>query len=106
MYGTITSSKGPGPSGVYKERADEIFVGSYDGAVGTFGMTENFHAKFDLETFNEIFGFCKHPISTGDVRNTGDFANVSGRLDFKDEVDDPDDVFFPYTGHLRNVLNA
>jgi len=101
VYGVVTSSKGPGPSGVYKERADETFVGSYNGYEGTFRMTENFHAKFDLASGNEIFGFCKHPIVRGS--GTGDFEGVRGRLDFRDEVDDPDNVSFPYKGHLRNL---
>ena len=102
VYGEVTSSKGPGPSGVYKERADEIFVGSYKGKyVGTFKMRENFHAKFDLSSGNELFGFCKHPIVKGS--GTGDFAGVLGRLDFRDDVDDPDNVSFPYKGHFRNL---
>ena len=47
-----------GPSGVAKERADEIFVGTYNGHEGTFGMRENWHAKFDLASETPIFGFC------------------------------------------------
>lgn len=101
VYGLVTSSKGPGPSGVYKERADETFVGSYKGREGTFRMTENFHAKYELPSFVEIFGFCKHPIVRGS--GTGDFAGVRGRLDFRDEVSDPADVSFPYKGHLKNL---
>jgi hypothetical protein len=104
VYGLVNIdefTKGPGPSGVYKERADETFVGSYNGMTGTFRMTENFHGKFDLDSGHEIFGFCKHPIVKGS--GTDDFAGVSGRLDFKDEVDDPTDVFFPYKGHLQNL---
>jgi hypothetical protein len=101
VYGLVTSSKGPGPSGVYKERANETFVGSYEGYAGTFRMTENFHAKFDLASGNEIFGFCKHPIVKGS--GTGGFDGVLGRLDFRDEVDDPSNVSFPYKGHLRNL---
>ena len=102
VYGVITSSKGPTASGVYKERADETFVGSYKGKyVGTFEMRENFHARFDLDSGNELFGFCKHPIVKGS--GTGDFAGVLGRLDFRDDVDDPDNVSFPYKGHLRNL---
>ena len=101
VYGLVTSAKGPGPSGVYKERADETFVGSYRGLEGTFRMTENFHAKFDLDSFNEVFGFCKHPIVRGS--GTEGFAGVRGRLDFRDDVDDPNNVSFPYKGHLRNL---
>lgn len=101
VYGVITSSKGPGPSGVYKERGDETFVGSYKGYAGTFRMTENFHAKFDLDSLNEIFGFCKHPIVRGS--GTKDFVGIRGRLDFRDDVDDPNNVSFPYKGHLRNA---
>lgn len=101
VYGIVTSSKGPGPSGVYKERADETFVGSYKGREGTFRMKENFHAKFDLASENEIFGFCKHPIVRGS--GTAAFAGVRGRLDFRDEVSDPASVSFPYKGHLKNL---
>jgi hypothetical protein len=101
VYGVVTSDKF-GPSGVYKERADETFVGSYKGTyVGTFRMEEKFHAKYDLDSFDEIFGFCKHPIVKGS--GTGDFEGVLGRLDFRDEVDDPANVSFPYKGHLRNL---
>ena len=101
VYGVIIEkgTQGPGPSGVYKERADETFVGSYMGLEGTFRMKENFHARFDLASGNEIFGFCKHPIVRGS--GTEDFAGVRGRLDFRDEVDDPDNVSFPYKGHLK-----
>lgn len=103
VYGVIIEkgTQGPGPSGVYKERANETFVGSYKGHEGTFRMTENFHGKFDLASGNEIFGFCKHPIVRGS--GTEDFEGVRGRLDFRDEVDDPADVYFPYKGHLRNL---
>lgn len=99
VYGVVTSFHGPGPSGVYKERADETFIGYYNGNHGSFEMTENFHAKFDLDSGNEIFGFCKHPIKANS--GGGFFEDVSGRLDFKDEVDDPENVFFPYKGHLK-----
>ena len=101
VYGVVTSYQGPGPSGVYKERAAETFVGTYHGREGTFRMTENFHAKFDLASGNEIFGFCKHPIVEGS--GTGVFEGVSGRLDFRDDVDDPDDVSYPYKGPVRNL---
>ena len=101
VYGFNPEFKGPGPSGVAKERADEVFVGSYDGHVGTFRMRENWHAKFDPDSGTQVFGFCKHPINKGS--GTGDFEGVRGRLDFRDDLTDPDDPRFIYKGHLKNL---
>ena len=44
----------------------------------------------------EIFGRCQHPIVDGS--GEGVFEGVSGRLDFKDDVEL---VNFPYRGHLQ-----
>lgn len=90
-----------GPSGVAKERADEIFVGSYNGHKGTFGMRENWHAKYDLASETQIFGFCKHPIVKGS--GEGDFVGVRGRLDFRDDLTDQANPRFVYKGHLKNL---
>jgi hypothetical protein len=90
VVGTVT------PSGVYKEVADEVFVGA--GLVGTFALTENFHAKYVLPDFKpQLWGFCKHPIVADS--GTGVFeTGVTGRLDFRDNIEDGN---FPYKGHLR-----
>ena len=103
VYGFNPVFKGPGPSGVAKERADEIFVGSYDDGKykGMFRMRENWHAKFDLAAETQIFGFCKHPIVKGS--GTGDFEGVRGRLDFRDDLSNPDKPRFVYKGHLKNL---
>ena len=86
------------PSGTYRETGTEIFVGVYNGQVGTFETTYLFTAKLescpDLAT--EIWGRCQHPI----VRGTGidGFEGVTGRFDIKDDIDAGN---FPYKGHLR-----
>ena len=100
VIGVATSFKF-GPSGVAKERADEVFHGSYDGHVGTFRMTENWHAKYDPASGIQVFGFCKHPIVKGS--GTGDFEGVRGRLDFRDDLSDPANPRFIYKGHLKNL---
>jgi hypothetical protein len=86
------------PSGTYRERGTEIFVGEYNVMDGTFETTYLFTAKFeecpDLDT--EIWGRCQHPIVAGS--GTGDFDGVTGRFDIKDDIDAGN---FPYKGHLR-----
>lgn len=87
------------PSGTYREIGAEIFVGSYNGGLGTFRTTYQFTAKYEdcPNLIGEIFGRCQHPI----IENTGTgvFEGVTGRLDFKDDVEEGN---FPYRGHLRN----
>jgi hypothetical protein len=78
----------------YQEYADEIFVGSYGALSGTFELTKFFTAKFD-DDGDQIWGRCKHPIVTDS--GTGDFAGITGRLDFKDD-DEAGNA--PYKGHL------
>jgi hypothetical protein len=96
VYGYITSAR-EHPSGTYQEVADEIFVGSWGDLQGTWEMTENFTAKYGADTVSgAFFGRCKHPIVTGS--GTGDFEGISGRLDFKDDVDAGSAA---YRGHLR-----
>ena len=84
------------PSGTYRETGTEFFVAS-DG-VSTFETTYRFEAKYeDVDTLSgEIFGRCQHPIVEGS--GTGDYEGVSGRLDFKDDIEAGN---FPYRGHLR-----
>ena len=83
IYGSVTSFRFNEGSGTYLEIADETFVGTYGDNEGTFELTELFTGKFDAEG-NQIWGRCKHPIVRGS--GTGDFAGVTGRLDFKDDV--------------------
>ncbi len=111
VYGFYDPDFKIGPSGVAKERADEMFIGSYDNGtpdepeddlVGTFRMTENWHAKYDPASGIQKFGFCKHPIVRGS--GTGDFEGVRGRLDFRDDLTGgPGKERFPYKGHLKNL---
>jgi hypothetical protein len=90
------------PSGTYREKGRELFVGTYNGEIGTFRTTYKFEAKYEgcAEDGSflgaEIFGRCQHPI----VARSGEgvFAGVSGRLDFKDDIAAGN---FPYRGHLR-----
>ncbi len=87
------------PSGTYIETGTEIYVGSGDeGDDGTFSTTYRFTGKFDdcPNLAEQVFGRCQHPIIAGS--GDGDFYGVTGRLDFKDDVDAGN---FPYTGHLR-----
>ena len=101
IYGVITEARCH-PGGTYQEVADEIFVKDGDPS-STFELTEFYTAKFDFGEpcdFGTIegqqFGRCKHPIVSGS--GTGEYEGVSGRLDFKDDVDAGTAT---YTGHLR-----
>jgi hypothetical protein len=107
MYGdlegclyTFIESAEVSPSGTYRETGTETFVGWYNGKRGTFDTTYRFTAKYgDLtDPATEIFGRCQHPIVKDS--GTGVFAGVTGRLDFKDNIQ-PDTIDFPYRGHLR-----
>lgn len=85
------------PSGAYRETGHELFVaeGSMD---DTFGTTYRFEGKYQdcANLAGEIVGRCQHPIVKGS--GTGDFAGVTGRLNFKDDIAAGN---FPYRGHLR-----
>ena len=87
------------PSGVYHETGTEIYVGNGDpGNAGSFSTTYQFTAKYeDCPNFiGQINGRCQHPI----VANSGteDYEGVTGRLDFKDDVDAGN---VHYKGHLK-----
>ena len=86
------------PSGIYRERGTEIFVGMYEGKAGTFETTYHFTGKFGDES-GEQFGNCHHPIIAGS--GIGVFEGVTGRLDFKDNIEDGIAVDYPYRGHLQ-----
>lgn len=84
------------PSGTYMEKGTELFVG----ADGSFETAYRFEAKYEdpANLIGEIFGRCQHKI----VENsgTGVFDGVSGRIDFKDDIEAGD---FPYRGSLQFV---
>ena len=86
------------PSGTYRETGNEIFVGQYNGEDGTFRTTYKFEAKYEdcPNLVGEIFGRCQHPLVAGS--GEGVFEGVTGRLDFKDDVEAGN---FPYRGHLQ-----
>jgi hypothetical protein len=86
------------PSGTYRERGRELFVGTYKGETGTFRTTYKFEAKYEdcPKLVGEILGRCQHPIVEGS--GTGVFEGVTGRIDFKDDIAAGN---FPYRGHLR-----
>jgi hypothetical protein len=89
------------PSGTYREKGRELFVGTYKGSPGTFWTTYKFEAKYEgcvdgSPLGAEIFGRCQHPVTEGS--GTGIFEGVTGRLDFKDDIEAGN---YPYRGHLR-----
>lgn len=88
------------PSGTYRERGIDIFVGEYKGEAGTFETTYLFTAKFEdvANLDGEIFGRCQHPIVAGS--GTGVFEGVTGRVDIKDVIEG-DTITLHYRGHLR-----
>ena len=65
---------------------------------GTFRTTYQFTAKYEdcANLVGEIVGRCQHPLiaSSGE----GVFEGVTGRLDFKDDIEAGN---FPYRGHLQ-----
>jgi hypothetical protein len=99
-YYTYVLTSNCKPSGAYNETGINIFVDADE--VSTFQMTYRFTAKYELDEngdcdFNkELFGRCQHPIVKGS--GTENFEGVTGRLDFKDDLDAGN---FPYRGHLR-----
>lgn len=96
-YTKVDSSKTT-PSGVYLETGREVFVGSLNGGpVGVFATTYKFESKFSGST--EVFGRCQHPLVAGS--GTGGFAGATGRVDIKDIVADPSNIYYIYRGHIR-----
>ncbi len=84
--------------GAYTERGTETFVGSYNGAAGTFRTTYLFTATYrDCANFvGEIAGRCQHPLIAGS--GEGVFEDVTGRLDMQDDLETGK---FPYRGHFQ-----
>ena len=76
----------------------ETFVGLYNGAPGTFKTTYLFTATYTdcANLVGEIVGRCQHPIVAGS--GEGVFEGVTGRFDFKDDIESGN---FPYRGHFR-----
>jgi hypothetical protein len=101
LEGCLYVFVGPGelrPSGTYIETGTELYVGGGGpGDEGTFETTYLFTAKFGDS--GQHFGRCQHPIVVGS--GTGDYAEVRGRLDFKDNIVNGTAVDFPYTGNLN-----
>ena len=97
LYTSIETRKSS-PSGTYRETGTEVFVSNVPNRPGTFATTYRVEAKYeDVATLTgEIFGRCQHPIVKGS--GTGIFEGVTGRLDFKDDIEAGN---FPYRGHLR-----
>jgi hypothetical protein len=95
--------KGVEASGGVQGGGTEMFVGCLDananGAcnagdpTGTIDLSFTFTAKYDPSFTTELHGRCHHPV----VGGTGDFAGVTGVLDFKD---DPVTGCADYRGHL------
>ncbi len=85
--------------GVYNETGTELFVGKGpQGEGGTFMTEYRFVAKFQdcANLAGQFNGRCQHPIVTGS--GTGEFEGVTGRLDFKDDVEAG---VATYRGHLK-----
>lgn len=80
---TYVSDAKLNPSGTYQETGTELFVGCLNGTTcGEFTTTYTFTGKFTA-SFEEIHGRCQHAITGG----TGDFAGMSGVIQFKDDVE-------------------
>lgn len=82
-------------NGAYQERGTETFVGCLsDGTTcGTFSTTYRFTAKYAADG-SELHGHCEHKLVSG----AGDFAGITGQVNFKDNVQTGD---FTYEGHFQ-----
>ena len=79
-------------NGTLQETGHELFVGCIDSGgdgscsgdpTGTLSFSYVFTGKFDPVTFEEIKGRCTHHVDEG----TGGFAQASGVINFKDDVE-------------------
>lgn len=92
------------PGGTYREIGREYFVGTYHGSFGTFWTEYKFEAKYEdcaedgSYVGAEIKGRCQHPLVKDS--GTGVFEGVTGRLDFKDDIEAGN---YPYRGHLKGL---
>ena len=103
-YQTSISNVRFHPAGTVQLEGTELYVGcvdsDHDGTcetgepAGTLDFAFSFSGKYDTVTFAEIHGRCHHVITGG----TGDFANATGQLDFKD---DPVTGCADYRGHIK-----
>ena len=92
---TYVETAKPNPSGTYQETGTELFVGCLnEDTCGEFTTTYTFTGKF-ASSGEEIHGRCQHPV-TG---TTGDFAGMSGVIQFKDDVDTG---IFYYRGNIKS----
>jgi hypothetical protein len=82
-------------NGAYQELGTETFIGCLsDGTTcGTFSTTYKFTAKYAADG-SELHGHCEHKLVSG----TGDFAGITGQVNFKDNVQTGD---FLYEGHFK-----
>jgi len=82
-------------NGAYQERGTETFIGclSDETTCGTFSTTYKFTAKYAADG-SELHGHCEHPLVSG----TGDFAGITGQVNFRDEVQTGE---FLYKGHVQ-----
>ena len=72
------------PNGIFQTRDHEYFFGTFNGKSGSWEMDEHFTSKWNADG-SQKYGRCQHPIIKG--TGTGDFTGVTGRVDFKDDVD-------------------
>lgn len=90
------------PSGTYREKGRDYFVGTYKGVPGSFWTTYRFESKYEgcdpsgAPLGAEILGRCQHPLTPG--TGTGAFLGATGRLDIKDDIAAGN---FPYRGHFK-----
>lgn len=82
-------------NGAYQERGTETFIGCLsDGTTcGTFSTTYKFTARYAANG-SELHGHCEHKLVSG----TGDFAGITGQVNFKDNVQTGE---FLYEGHFK-----
>jgi hypothetical protein len=84
------------PGGSYQQRGEELFVGCLleDGVDACGTSSTNYKLTQEVGPSGRIHGRCQHPL----VGGTGDFADVSGRIDMKEDI-----AAGPvhYRGHLK-----
>jgi len=83
-----------------------VFIGCLGDACGSFVLRAHVTNRWDglPGIGDQINGRCQHKIIAGS--GTGDFVDVTGRLNFKDIIVRDDDgsllgLSFDYRGHLR-----